>query len=104
MGYQVIKQPDGKLAIFCSYNDQIIMVRADKAEVMKWARDLEMDGLERQMDTWERIVDNVLADKPREAYFQFAHTWDEALVIHDAHQVDGEGRWWETGLGEPVDP
>lgn len=103
MGYQVIKQPDGKLAVFCSYTDQIIMVRADKAEVMEWARELEMLGLERQMDTWGCIVDNVLADQPRDAYFQFAMTWDEALKIHDQHAVDGEGRWWETGV-EEMDP
>ena len=47
MGHQILKQPDGRLAVFSSFTDT-----------------------------------------SRAAYFQFAHTWEEACQLNQGHGGD----------------
>jgi hypothetical protein len=75
VGYQVIKQPDGRLAIWSSYTDswaaadctadEVVAIFTDKAEA-----DAKRDA--------ERIVTHVLAGDARAVYSQFAMTFEEA--------------------------
>lgn len=82
MTYQVIKQPSGKLAIFSTYTDTIIMWDASPNEVTGFFVD---DATNRAKERAARILDRVLADDPRAVYFQFAKTWDEALQMDREH-------------------
>ncbi|GAB3156316.1 hypothetical protein GCM10027258_62550 [Amycolatopsis stemonae] len=82
MTYQVIKQPDGKLAIFSTYTDTIVAWDATPEEVIKFFVD---DAVERVTQRTERILERVLADDARAVYFQFVKTWDEALAEDREH-------------------
>lgn len=82
MTYQVIKQPSGKLAIFSTYTDTIIMWDASPGEIAGFFVDLATNDAKQQA---ERILDRVLADDARAVYYQFAKTWDEALEMDREH-------------------
>lgn len=76
MGYQVIKQPDDKLCLWSTEVDSIIITDATRDELIDWFVELQEKEARRQAT---RIVDLVVADKPREAYHQFAMTYAEAV-------------------------
>lgn len=76
MGKQIIKQPDGKYAVFSSVTDTIIFWDATEEEVVQYFVDRVVEGTRRSV---EKILTHVAADKPRKAYYQFAMTWEEAL-------------------------
>lgn len=75
MGQQIIKQPDGRLAVFSSIVDAFIVVDATPEEILDW-RAKEAAAKERERT--QRELDAVLADDPRRVYFQFTRTWEEA--------------------------
>lgn len=91
MGYQVIKQPDGLLAIWASSVDDFIYTDAEPQEVVEWfverARD---DAYVNATKTVTAVVNN----DPRSIYAQFAMTWDEALeryaYVHRQWEEDEE--------------
>lgn len=82
MTYQVIKQPSGRLAIFSTYTDNIIMWDATSGEVIGFFVDLAVQDTTKRV---ERIVDRVLADDARAVYYQFAKTWEKALEMDREH-------------------
>lgn len=96
MGNQIIKQPDGKFAVLNSNTDTIVLWDATKDEVVDWFFQMELADLERRKQQIAEIVDHVAAGNAREAYHQFAMTWDEALASDREH--DGEV-WKEYGRG-----
>lgn len=75
MGHQIIKQPDGKLAVYSSVVDAWILVDASPEELLDYYA--ERAAKDARRDT-QRVLDAVLADQPREVYYQFAMTFDEA--------------------------
>ncbi|NUS22692.1 MAG: hypothetical protein HOV92_00485 [Streptomyces sp.] len=75
MGQQIIKQPDGRLAVFSSVVDAFIVVDATPEEILDWRA--EQAAADARRFT-QRELDAVLADDPRRVYFQFARTWEEA--------------------------
>lgn len=75
MGYQVIKQPDGKLALFSSFTDTWAMYDASPQEIVDWFTERATEDARRSA---QHVVDAVVADRPREVYYQFARTFDEA--------------------------
>lgn len=75
MGQQIIKQPDGKLAVFSSVVDAFIVVDATPEEILDWRAEQAAEDARRAT---QRELDAVLADDPRRVYFQFARTWEEA--------------------------
>jgi hypothetical protein len=75
MGQQIIKQPDGKLAVFSSVVDAFIIVDATPEEILEWRAEQAAEDARRAT---QRELDAVLADDPRRVYFQFARTWEEA--------------------------
>jgi hypothetical protein len=75
MAFQVIKQPDGKLAIFTTEQDRWTAWDLDPEEVVQWFADRAgADARERA----QRIVNHVLEGTPWKVYFQFAMTFAEA--------------------------
>jgi hypothetical protein len=85
MGQQIIKQPDGKLAVFSSVTDTFIVVDATPEELVEWRAE---EAAERAREQTRRELDKVLAGDSRSAYFQFALTWDEAAAKDREHDGD----------------
>lgn len=85
MGNQIIRQPDGQLAIFSSNTDTIIVWDATEDEVLQWFVDRAAEDTRRQV---RDILRHVIAGQPARAYYQFAMTWQEALESDREH--DGE--------------
>lgn len=85
MGYQVIRQPDGKLAIFSSYTDTWAVYDATAEEAVEWFAELAAKDARRDA---QRIVDHVVAGEPRKAYYQFTRTFDEANAESGKHGGD----------------
>lgn len=86
MGYQVIAQPDGAhFAIFCGNTDTFTAWDATRSEVVAYFTEL---GGPRAAANADRILDLVRAGKQRQAYAQFALTWEQATQLDREH--DGE--------------
>lgn len=85
MGYQIIKQPSGQLAIRASYTDTLVAWDATKDEVVEWFAEL---AATRAREEAERLADFVLADEPRKAYYQFVVPWEEAVKDGREHGGD----------------
>jgi len=96
VGNQIIRQPDGKFAVFNTNTDTIVFWDATKDEVVDWFVQLELAELERRKLAIAEMVDKVNVGNAREVYYQFAMTWGEALKRDREH--DGEV-WKEYGHG-----
>lgn len=88
MGYQIIRQPDDRLAVFSSYTDTIVVWDATADEVTAWFVDLATERTRRDIGG---VLKHVEAGEPEKAYHQFAMTWDEAL----AEDREGGGEAWQ---------
>jgi hypothetical protein len=82
MGYQIIKQPDGKLAVFSSITDTIVMWDATEDEVVEFFVEIEV---QKTTERVRQMLVPVVADEPRKAYYQFAMTWEAALESDREH-------------------
>lgn len=82
MGQQIIQQPDGKLAVFSTNTDTFIIVDATPEEIIEWRAEQAAEDARRHT---RRQLDHVLSGNPRNAYFQFTKTWEEALEINREH-------------------
>lgn len=100
MGHQIIRQPDGKLAVFSSYVDAWILVDAEPADLLGYYAE---KAAEDARDGTQRVLDLVLDGQPRKAYYQFAMTFEEANEDSAGHggPVWRDGEW--TGLEEPAE-
>lgn len=87
MGQQIIKQPDGRLAVFSSVTDSFIVVDAAPDELVEWRAE---EAAEKAREQTRRELEHVLADNPRAVYFQFAKTWEEAAEMDREHGGDEE--------------
>jgi hypothetical protein len=85
MGQQIIKQPDGRLAVFSSITDTFIVTDATPDEIVEWRAE---QAAEAERERTRRELRHVLADDPRSAYFQFARTWEEASRLNREHGGD----------------
>jgi hypothetical protein len=90
MGHQIIRQPDGLLAVFSSFSDTWIIEDASPEEILDYYAERAAEDARRST---QRTLDAVLAGGPREAYYQFAMTFGEA---NDASAGHG-GDVWEDG-------
>jgi adenylate kinase len=85
MGQQIIKQPDGLLAVFSSIVDAFIVVDATPEEILDWRAE---EAAAKERERTQRELDAVLADDPRKVYYQFAKTWEEAAEMDREHGGD----------------
>ncbi len=82
MGQQIIRQPDGKLAVFSTVVDGFLLFDATPEEVIEWRAQCAADNArERTRAELERVLD-VENPKP---YLRFTLTWGEALALHNGH-------------------
>lgn len=93
MGYQIIKQPDGRLALFSSYSDCWVAWDVTAEEVAEWFR---CQSGPVDMEKVARYTELVLADRAVEAY---SRTWVMTFAEAQAHS------WHHGGevLPGPVD-
>jgi hypothetical protein len=82
MGYQVIRQPDGRLAVFSSFMDQWAVYDAEPDELVEWFAEKAAKDARRSA---QETVDAVLAGEPQRVYYQFAMTFDEANAMSGEH-------------------
>lgn len=87
MGHQIIKQPDGRLAIFSSGVDTWIMKDAEPGAVEDY---YAMRAAEDARRSARETISHVLAGEPQKVYYQFTMTFEEADAI--ARETDGLGR------------
>ena len=84
---EIIRQPDGKLAVFD--HDVIVCWNATENEVVAFAVQQARLDAQRAIETAERIAKKkaveVAAGRPRQAYGQFAKTWEDALRSDRRH-------------------
>lgn len=83
MGMQILKQPDGQLAVFSRETDTFVMMDATPDEVTEWFADLAAQDTRTSV---RRILGHVLGGDPRGAYYQFALTWEEAARLNREHE------------------
>lgn len=94
MGHQIIKQPDGRLAIYSSVVDAWICWDMSEADVENYYAERAANDAR---ESARRTVNHVMAGNPSEVYCQFAMTFAEA----NAHSKAGQGG--DQGPEGPVD-
>jgi hypothetical protein len=88
MGHQIIKQPDGRLAVFSSVVDDWIITDATPAELEDYyAAEAAADARKKVQE----LCKAVLSGNARKAYYQFTMTFKEACARARDHGDDGEG-------------
>ena len=109
MSWQIIKQPDGKLAVFSSGVDDWIITDATAAELEDYYAE---DAAEKGRQSARETIGHVLAGEPTKAYYQFAETFEEANAMSIEHggpdltKPDGEeeSRSPDDGVIDPRIP
>jgi hypothetical protein len=75
MAHQVIRQPDGNLAVFSDNVDDWVVSDASPAELAEhYARRAADDARARWLDTAQAVLDG----RAREKYYQFTMSYEEA--------------------------
>lgn len=93
MGHQIIRQPDGNLAVFSSVVDSWILVNASPEDIADYyAEKAAQDARRHTRET----IGHVLAGEPKRAYCQFAMTFTEA----DETSREHDGPHWQDGAWE----
>lgn len=82
MGAQIVRQPDGRLAVFSSVVDSWIVYDATGDELVEYFATEAAEEARRQA---RRAIDAVERGDARAVYFQFAHTFEEADEIAGRH-------------------
>ena len=85
MGQQIIKQPNGLLAVFESITETFILTDATPEEIVKWRAE---EAAETARERTLAELEHVLAGDPRKVYRQHALTWREASKRHASHAND----------------
>jgi hypothetical protein len=76
MGHQIIMQPDGRLCVWSTVVDDLVLYDATPEELLDYYADRAAEEAVRRT---QQILDAVLADDARAVYYQFTLTYDEAL-------------------------
>ena len=82
MGHQVIRQPDGQLAVFSTVVDSWILFDATPEEILDWYAE---DAAARSRESTARVLAAVAAGDPGAVYYQFAMTFQEADDLSAVH-------------------
>lgn len=81
MGQQIIKQSDGRLAVFSTETDTFIIMGATPEEIIEWRAEQAAENARRET---RLTLEHVLSGQPR-PYAQFTLTWDEASRLNREH-------------------
>lgn len=80
MGQQIIKQPNGKIAVFSTITDTFVVADATPEEIIEWRAS---EAAEQARVSTKQELDRVLSEAP--AYRQFTLSWDEATARDAEH-------------------
>jgi len=83
MGHQIIKQPDGRYAIWSSVVDSFVLVNATKQDIIDYYIVKEIEAINKEVTEKTEALDR--GEKP---YAQFTMTLREALDM--MKEVHGE--------------
>jgi len=78
MGRQIVKQPDGKYAIFSTTTDSFKATDLTEEQLRKCLIEYEMESAKRRIDN---EINNVKYRK--KPYFQFTMTYEQCLKAHE---------------------
>lgn len=95
MSHQIIKQPNGKLAIWSSNVDDFLLLNATEEHIVEFYMEKERKEIVASVRSTIALIEE---GKP--AYYQFTKTWSEACAF--ASVVHGAG-WKPGGKGGNVD-
>lgn len=83
MGFQVIRQPGaGLFGVFSTETDTFVMWEATREDVVEFFVEVATTRARRDA---ARILDHIEAGRPRDAYSQFAMTWEQAVAMDREH-------------------
>lgn len=86
MAFQIIRQPDGELAVFNGYDGVWCAWGLTRDEVIEFFAEMAARD---SRETTGRIIDQILAGEPGKAYGrQFAMTFAEANALSSHHDGD----------------
>lgn len=89
MGHHVIRQPNGKLALFSTIVDDFLVWDATKDELMAFEFEREQQQLAERMSEWEKDIVSVQETGKPVMVTQFSIGWDEAMdVIKSVHGAE----------------
>lgn len=87
MGWQIIKQPDGRFGVFSYVVDAFVLLNATADDVETYfVQDAERETRRRVREK----IECVEAGRPRDAYHQFAIPWSEAVRRHNTSFPKGK--------------
>jgi|SRR5579872_6786932 len=86
MGKQIIKQPNGKYALFSSNTDTFIMLDATEKDIKHYFIEIEVRRISNRVQQIVKDLDSPGA-KP---YYQFTMSWDEAVEEHNSRVPENE--------------
>lgn len=88
MSDQIIKQPDGLLAVWSTVVDDWTITDASPAELLDHYAEQAAEDARRRV---QRAIDAVVGSDPKRVYHQFAMTFDEAQERRREHH--GSAPW-----------
>lgn len=87
MGHQVVKQPDGHLAVWSTETDDWVLLDADPVDVLDYFVGLAAADALRST---QQVLDAVLGGEPRRVYFQFTRTYEQLETERKRRHGGGE--------------
>jgi hypothetical protein len=88
VGHQIVKQPDGRLAIFSVGTNSWLVWDATPEEIVEYYAERAADSAR---DSARRTVQHVMDDEPRKAYYQFTETFEHLNAIVKACGESSDG-------------
>lgn len=76
MAEQIIQQPDGRLAVFSSVTDSLVICDATPDEIIEWRAE---EAADRARERTRAELEKVLDPANNRPYRQYTLTWDEAM-------------------------
>jgi hypothetical protein len=93
MGYSVVRQPDGKLALFSSVVDDFLCTDATEDEIVDVLTILEQGRMDAAVKSWREDVEKVAAG---ERYLG-GRSYEEAVeAIERVHGIEATEEWLYT--------
>lgn len=90
MGCQMIKQHNGKYAVFSTNSDKLLLVDASREQVLAWWHLYYLEKLAEDMEDITKKFDKV--ESGDRIYYQFTKSWRTALAEENFRVwAEGEG-------------
>jgi hypothetical protein len=88
MGRQIVKQPNGKYAVWTTISDGFISVNDTKEELIRDLIEEEIENIKKRIPQDVNRVISALESNEK-PYYQFTKSWEECLkTIREVHGED----------------